>query len=202
MKSFNLYKPVKKFYYTPDKVIISLLFLFLLPSLFEFWILKHGNDDLSLFSNMCICLLILVLAVAIPVSIINWYKPEPLKGTISGKIVFEIDKLTVAGVVYQLEAIEKISIQFSDYKGFRRTSRGFNGKLSNGVDNEVVVYTNGTKQIFYFQVEDKLGAEPIRDEFINYYLSGKLHFLNLIELLNITDYDEIQEFKNGLTSKH
>ena len=199
MKSYNLYIPGNKFYITPDKVIFSLMLLFLFPALIEFWVLQHNNDELSLFSKICLYIVPVIVIAAIVVSARNIHRHEPLKGTISGRIIFEKERIIVDNLPFLINEVEKISVRFSDYKSLRKTYRGFNGKLSNGIDNEIIIELPGGEiQVYFFQVEDRLGAEPIRDELINYHLSGKLHFLNLIELLNITDYNKIQQFKKEI----
>lgn len=50
---------------------------------------------------------------------------------------------------------------------------------------------------YNFQQDFEHDILNVKDTLIEYSKQGKLHFLNLIDILNITDYNEIQEFKKN-----
>ncbi|NVK05396.1 MAG: hypothetical protein HWD92_11255 [Flavobacteriia bacterium] len=49
-----------------------------------------------------------------------------------------------------------------------------------------------------FQMKSASDLSQAGDLFIHYYESEVLHFINLIDILGIHDYDEIQKFKSTI----
>ena len=68
--------------------------------------------------------------------------------------------------------------------------------MSNGVDNTIKIYLTDKSKIehnFQQKAENEIRNE--RSLLINYCKKGKLHYLSLLEILGITEYEEIQRFK-------
>jgi len=125
-------------------------------------------------------------------------KHRTLKGELISELVFQKDKILIDDTGYHLDNIKKISIENTfDYKGRYTYSKGnFDGSLSNGVENELLIYLNNDEkiQVNFQQVnEDDILNE--REILIHYSNRGKLHYLNLLKILQIQNYDEIQNFK-------
>jgi len=59
---------------------------------------------------------------------------------------------------------------------------------------------SGEKIISNFQLTARYQIRDIREQLIQYYLVGKLDFLNLTAILGIEDYNAIQNFKQTLAS--
>jgi len=97
-----------------------------------------------------------------------------------------------------LDEIVKLDIHCEDYYG--RQTRGigmnFSPGLSQGVNNfiEFTGYNNLNRKV-YFKQNVKSQYKDLSSFIIICVQKGKIPFLRGIELLGITDYNEIQEFK-------
>ena len=77
-----------------------------------------------------------------------------------------------------------------------------NGKIANGINNYITYcLKDNKKEIIHFQLQGEYAIRSISEQLIKYHLAGKLHFLNLIDLLGISDYDQIQIFKQNIANK-
>lgn len=126
------------------------------------------------------------------------------KRTITGEIVFEKDKITVNSVEYLLDDLSKIT--FTDCGNHLRQGDGYfdnNTTIEpNSKDNVIALeLNNGETLRTYFQLNNRYHIRNIQAELIHYHNEGKLHFLNLIDVLGIEDYNAIQHFKQKLPGK-
>ena len=102
-----------------------------------------------------------------------------------------------------MDEIVKLDIHCEDYYG--RQTRGvgmnFSPGLSQGVNNfiEFTDYNNLTRKV-YFKQNVKNQYKDFSTLIIVSIQKGKITFLRGIELLGITDYNEIQEFKKTATN--
>lgn len=120
--------------------------------------------------------------------------------TIAGKIVFENNRITIDDVYHDLEDVDKI--EFFDMGNSLRKFDGFSehGKnWPNGKDALITLQLKDSRKIrTYFQLAHRHEIRDIRPQLVYYHNAGKLHFLNLIDILGIEDYNAIQIFKKSL----
>ncbi|RWX02521.1 hypothetical protein [Flavobacterium cerinum] len=135
--------------------------------------------------------------------LISFFTKKPQR-TITGGIVFEKEKITVNSIEYLLDDLSKIT--FTDCGNHFRQGDGYFNKNSgvepNSKDNLLSLELNNKETLrVYFQLNNRYHIRNIQDELIHYHNEGKLHFLNLIDVLGIEDYNAIQHFKQQLPNK-
>lgn len=197
MKKFDIYKKHKGIYWTKTLIIYCILCicgsLLYLKNSFGFE--KNFIDDFLFYS------IILVLVYGVIIKFYGLVSYETLKGKLEGQLVLEMDRISIENQIYNLDDIQKIEIFNSDYDGqFKYTSKGsFEANLSQGIGNIILIKltNNEVKDCRFRQVysDDMCAAKK---ELVNYHKNGKIHFLHLIDILKITDYDEIQQFKKEI----
>jgi hypothetical protein len=200
MQRFAIFEKSDKFYWSNNRIIYPIIFgcigiLFLKQKL---------GFEKNFFDEFVIGIVFLTFFIAIILSIKGFTKPDPLRGMLNGFITFEKEKITFNQQIFTLDDIKKIEITNNDYYGrIKSRSKGnFNSTRSNGVDNKIeITLNNNEKKTFYFELYNSDDLQMVKKELINYYLNDKLHFLNLIDVLNITKYEEIQKFKEEISSK-
>lgn len=124
--------------------------------------------------------------------------------TIIGEIVFEKEKIKVNGIEYLLDGLSKIT--FTDCGNHLRQGDGYFDKNNaiepNAKDNAIALQLNNGETIAaYLQLNNRYHIRDIQEQLIHYHNEGKLHFLNLIDVLGIEDYNAIQYFKQQLPNK-
>ena len=199
MNKFALFTPVNKLYFTRNLVTCTLFVLGLIPAVFEIYVLGH-REHLTLFSSYFAYLSSIATIIYLISVLGNSVRQETLKGIIGGSVFFELDQIVVNDKKYLLVDIRKLNIYMNDYVGkINPNYRTAKGRISRGVGNSIIIYLiNGDQKTFYFQQPDEHGNQLIREQLIHYHLEGRLHWLNLIDALCISDYDEIQSFKKTL----
>jgi len=199
MNKFTLFTPVNKLYFTRNLVTCTLFVLGLIPVVFEIYVLEH-REHLTLFSSYFAYLSFLAILLHFISMLGNSVRQETLKGIIGGSLFFELDQIVINDEKYLLADIRKLNIYMNDYVGkISLNYRTANGRISRGVGNSIIIHlSNGDKKTFYFQQTDQYSNQHIREQLIHYHLTGKLHWLNLIDVLCINDYEEIQDFKKTL----
>ena len=141
--------------------------------------------------------------VAVPIGIILNFRREPLNGQLIASLEFNKKKIITAEKSYDLEDITKIEFTLYDYDYMWEYSHFFvlEPKRLNGTKNTLHIrLKNGNTVEVLFQRVRENDILDIKEELICYYQMSKIHWLHLIELLKIDDYDEIQRFKNELTT--
>lgn len=125
-----------------------------------------------------------------------------MNGKITG--VFELfpDKIILNNQIIFITDVANLNINLKDYNGKRLDGliNTWLPSLSNGFGNIVSIYLKTTEKIDA-HFEQKYEGEFVmknKDILIDYHKNGKLSFLNLLDILEIEDYDEIQAFKNAL----
>jgi hypothetical protein len=198
MYKFNRYIKSTKFRPSRNEVIYSTSLMLFLPSVFYlcFW----DEKDIPNFLNVLFVIAIFLPLVGKFIRVLNEGKHKPLNGHLKDEIILELEKITINNTEFHLSNIKKIEFSCFDYKDLSFRSLGYNSDLnnplSNGVDNtikivmnDLSIYTYNFQQLYEFEIRNATS------ELVNYYISGKLHFLNLIDTLGYTDYEEIQKFK-------
>ncbi|MPT35587.1 MAG: hypothetical protein E2604_10995 [Flavobacterium sp.] len=197
---YKVLRKTKKWYITPNTIFYGGSLICLTPTLI---CLALGfNESLWALIPMYVALILLFVSMIIGLFKFNKYKT--LKGELTSSLEFLHDGIQIDDTFYALDKIKKISLEnIYDYKGRVAFSRGdFDGKYSNGVDNLLHLYlTDGTIIPIHFQqnTEDQIIQD--KEHFIHYCNAGKLGYLTLLNLLKISDYDQIQYFKKEYLTK-
>ena len=197
MVKFNIFNNVDKIYFTRSLVINSLTLIFISPILFKFLTGRKEFTDLESVLGIFSCLLIFV---GILTKIVGQFRYEKLKGKINGTIELHDEKIIVNGNEYLIEEIRKIEIYGGDYKGKWKSKHktNFSNALSNGVDNAIKIEMENETVIINFLQTEKREIKNAEKHLINYHKMGKIHWLKLIEILDINDYNDIQKFKSTI----
>ena len=192
---YNVIRKTKRYYFTVNTIFYIGFILFGLPVFIR---INLFNFEPILFDKICLYIMLFIMLGAFFFGLYKSNKHRTLKGELISELVFQKDKILIDDTGYHLDNIKKISIENTfDYKGRYTYSKGnFDGSLSNGVENELLIYLNNDEkiQVNFQQVnEDDILNE--REILIHYSNRGKLHYLNLLKILQIQNYDEIQNFK-------
>lgn len=141
-----------------------------------------------------------IFLLGIMLKVISFFIKKP-KRILEGTITFEKESITVNENKYDLSVISKL--QFSDHGNYLRKAESFSTDKEswpNGKDISVLLnLTDGSEIIKYFELNHRGQMQDIRPQLVYYHNEGKLHFLNLIDILGIEDYNAIQIFKNSLS---
>ncbi|MCW4468424.1 hypothetical protein OGH69_05565 [Flavobacterium sp. MFBS3-15] len=197
--TFKIYTPVKKFY--PKGNLVGYLASFFgILGILSCIISRITQSDIALIIGLVstTCMLLIFIG-CIPLAISATFRYQTLPGDLNGKVTFNIDDITVNDKLFELDKISKITFSLVDYKGLYIGRRGgLDGRKSQGIENTFSLYINDNEITYQFQLLYKGQIKEIREQLIQYHLAGKLHFLHLTDLLEITKYEEIQEFKQQL----
>lgn len=200
MNTFKIYKKTKTTsYFTTNSffVVLSTLITLALILISGRVLINQQHIILKLSLIMSIFTLILYVVLIF----VSMFQYEPLNGKLDGSITFENDCIIVGERRYELWEIQKFDIYCGDYyrKRIKGATSDCNPKLSNGVGNYIKLnLDDDIIRRIYFQIYIDGDFLNCREQLINYHLKGKIHFLRLLELLNISEYDEIQQFKEDL----
>jgi hypothetical protein len=167
-------------------------------------VLLLENQGFTLFDNALLIISVGAFLVGIGLKLGGFFEYRPLKGNLDKTLILESNQVSIGSNSYNLADIKKIEIRNDDYKGsyYHSSKYDFNGSLSNGVDNNFTMILNDGQSVTVNFVQNiKFEIKSAQEQLISYHSRGKLHFLNLIEVLGITDYEEIQEFKKSINQK-
>jgi hypothetical protein len=132
--------------------------------------------------------------------IANFFRTEHINGVLDGILELKMDSINIKENNYLLEEINKIEIKYNDTLGdYISYQISFNPLFSNGTDNYIkLTLKTGDKITCYFQQTKNEKINFNKNQLINYYKKNKISWLALLDVLEITDYNKIQEFKNTL----
>jgi hypothetical protein len=192
----------EKYYWTVNSRIYSILLLTILPVFIKLNLFK--NQNITFFDKSLMFIMVATLFCGIVIGLSKFNKYKTLKGELISDLEFQKGKIIIGDKEYLLNEIQKIEINAFDFRGEINTYRGnFDGNLSNGVNNLLKLYlANQIKLEINFQ---QIVKNEIRNEeeiLIAYCNQNKLHYFNLLEILGINDYDEIQKFKKEKLTIH
>lgn len=156
-----------------------------------------GYIDIIWIKLLALAELFFVLAIPL-ISFLKFNEYKTLKGELSSILIFHPDGIQIDSKFHELDTIKKINLEnTSDYKGRFAPEKGnFDGNLSNGVANLLVLnLVNGTSISLHFQQSKQDEIVQEKENLIRYCNAGKLGLLSLLDILKITDYNEIQRFK-------
>ena len=185
----------KKFYWTINSRIYTILLFTFLPVFIKLNLFK--NQNVTFFDKTLFVISICTILFGFAIRLLRFNKYKTLKGELISELEFLEDKIIIGDKQYSLEDIQKIEINAFDFKGLIIYSKGdLDGNLSNGVDNLLKIYlANQNKIEINFQQIVKNEIRNDQVNLISYCNQNKLHYLNLLEIMGINNYDEIQKFK-------
>jgi hypothetical protein len=195
-RRLTLFKEKKGIYISPENIIASSW----VGIIFLLYYLKHtfGFD----FKGIETGILILGTIYIIGLLISTFFRYEREIGEFYGRISFYKNHINIENKDYNIEEIQKLEF-FSTYdiKGdFTNYLLEFTPHLSNGLNNSFVLTLKNGKQIEYNFLQTK--SEQIKyykEVLTNYHKNGIISWLELLNILNIEDYNEIQKFKKEIT---
>jgi len=190
----------KKFYFTPKKIIWIGAILCFLPFAIQTLIFGDNEehritelDVLGFFGTFGF------IFAALVNSFLRMNKFQYLQGEFDGELEFRTNEIIIKNKIIPLENISKINLTALDYKGFSiygsfKANLGDSYK-SNGTKNilELNLKNHEINKI-YFEQKYKGEIKNDIDSLINYCNHGKLNYLTLLDILQLTDYKEIQNF--------
>ena len=189
----------KKLYLTPNKIIwtiiISCFVLEIINRLFFGW----DDSNFNNFDGILLFLFFLSVISGFIIPFIKRNKFETLQGELNGNLEFLADKIIINEIAYYLADITKIKILGGiDYKG-RASMFNIQGNFdcyrSNGTDNIFILFLKEKEIKINFLQEFKNQIITDKAVFIDYCNLGKMDYLNLLDILQINDYQKIQTFK-------
>lgn len=197
MMKFKIFQKQKSKTISRGFIIKSLMlifiFLFLIPSIING--ISELTDWQKVFGICGVCFFFLGLIL----KFYGMFNYESLNGEFKGFLEFNDQGISVDGKIYEIGNIKNVEINNEDYKGkLKLKSRlDFDNALSNGVDNFIRFSIDNLDNYVevYFQQNEKFELRKAEEVLVEYYQSGKIGFLKLLEILGIVDYHEIQNFK-------
>lgn len=195
MKTFNIFKP--KFTWTKTKIInVSILGLVLLYMLY-ITVLGFSQNT---FTTSLLIIAFMLFIVGLYFKIIGLGEIEQLKGTLTKGLVFDIEFIKVEEHVFNIDDIKKIEILEVDWVGMnlynQRQGFHYENSLSNGVDNYLtIIFLDNSILKVRFQKQDEMEFQDIKEIITNYYIQGKIGYLNCVDILGIEKKSEWEAFK-------
>ncbi len=156
------------------------------------------NVDDSLTANILVAYYVVIVLLTLYWGFTSMWTYRELNGEFVGEIEFSDTSIIVNGIELPLQTLKQIDLSLGDYSGkfVGSTHNDFNPKLSTGVDNYVILTeSDGSKTQIYFKLSHQNQTQELEPFIIKAMQLGHISFLRGINLLNINDYDEIQEFK-------
>jgi hypothetical protein len=196
-RRLSIFEKKKGIYISPENIVA----IFWTALIFLIYYLKESFE--FNFKGFETGILILGAIYVIGLMISTFFRFEPEIGEYRGRISLYENRITIENNEYSLEEIQKLEF-FStfDIKGdFTNNLLQFTPHLSNGLDNSFILTLKSGKKIEYNFLQTK--SEQLKyykDVLTNYYKNGIISWLELLNILNIENYNEIQKFKKEITS--
>ena len=194
-RSLRLFKKKKGIHLNPDQWVG----IFLTAALF-FMVYLDQSQGIEL-NGWVSYLSIIWLIYGVGLMLSTFFRYESEFGEYAGKLTFWNDKVQIDEDSYRLSEIKKLDfIKAYDIRGkFVNSLFEFTPHLSNGLDNVLVVrLKNGHELKCNFQQTETDRLKHCKELLVHYHKNGILGWLQLLDLLEITEYDKIQEFKKEI----
>ncbi|MDO7171822.1 hypothetical protein [Mariniflexile sp. AS56] len=200
MNTFKIFIPIKNSSINIDwiftiTITLSLLFVFLVD--------YYEEIVPETISKISVGFLIFNLILVIVIQIISHFLYQSLSGAFDGEIILNDDSINLGEKTLAISTIKKLEVFIQDYKGMHIWhQKTLKPKLQQGVKNamKIELISGDILSVNFLQAyknEFQKSSEYLK----KYYLEGKIHFLHLIDLLEITDYNDIQNLKKELNEK-
>ncbi len=128
----------------------------------------------------------------------SYNQQEKLRGEITGTLELLPSCIVIDQRSIALNEIGHLSIKVEDFEGKGHDlTKTQNSLISNGLNNILFIHLTSKEIIqtnFEQQYEGQF-AKINKEILIEYCKAGVLSLINLLEILEIEDYDEIQDFK-------
>ena len=191
---FKIFTPVKTRRITPNVIVFALL----LPS-FTFAFLSEKIFESEFLEDLGLNGLFITGSLIVYYTFTKNFKREPLNGNLNKRLIFSSDWISIDGKKHSLNTFKKIDFTVYDYFNKWEYRRDFNPVRSNGTGNKLILtLLDGEIIELHFQLMHENQMKRLEEHLKHYYSIGILHFLKLIDLLGIDDYEDIQEFKKKL----
>jgi hypothetical protein len=192
-----IFEHKKGFFITTESLVLILLtgIVFLLG-----YLQQTDNFD---FGNWFAYIAIIWIIYLVGYMIHNFFSQQRKNGEFNGKLELDVDTITINGAKFELNEISKILIRSTDYEGqFLPNQFALARNSSNGLNNEMILYlVNGKEIKCHFLQTKGQRIKNYKNLLINYHLKEKLSWLHLLDVLEMKDYNEIQNFKRELKEK-
>lgn len=127
----------------------------------------------------------------------KFWKYKWLDGYFEGSLIINTNSIQVANQSFEIIDIRKIEFKFVNYYGKKEDFRhNVNPILSQGTSNLIKLSLNNGQTIkAFFKLNFKEHHKFLNPFIVQMIKAEKISFLRGIELLDINDYDDIQQFK-------
>ena len=194
---FKSFKHDKTFYIsTRNSIALILLLIFLLLMC----IFSTTGWEIGAWVFLSGALLVIYL---IYLKMHHFLTIERPRGKFNTDLIFEKDQITINEKIYFVSEIKKIKFSnFGDRRGkYKYYNSSFESSFSHGLNNKFTLQLKNKKKVStHFLQEGNRSLKQHPDVLIQYYNKGLLHWLNLIDILEISNYEDIQKFKKEINA--
>jgi hypothetical protein len=161
------------------------------------------------FESIRIFLLIGIFIAIVVVFISNYYRTQPLNGSLNGFITFHANQIEINNETIAIESIQKLFLRLEDYEDRERNqtyryrrSLPFYPNLSNGTDNTLnITLKNGDKKIINFQMQFEDQYNAVQPFVLSSVKNNLLTLDNAIAILHLDSDYLVNKFKTELNKK-
>ena len=191
--SFLVFQRKKGIQIYPENVVLFVLTALLFG-------LAYLNKYRNLQMGEIVAIIAVIWFIYVVVLIIsNAFRTEKEYGEYTGKLTFHKSHILLNDNTYSLTEIKNIRFPISyDVKGnIKNSTTSFLPALSNGLKNKVIIgLKSGENVQANFLQNEKKTIKNIEKELISYFLSGKIEWAHLLEVVKIPEYEQ-EEILNG-----
>ncbi|EDM43493.1 hypothetical protein SCB49_00550 [unidentified eubacterium SCB49] len=194
---FKSFKHDNSFYLSKrNSIAVILLLIFLLL----FCIYSLTKLKIGVWVSFSAFLLVAYTTI---INFFNLFSTEKPRGTYNRDLVLSQNHITIHKSTFKISEINKIEFSlYDDRKGkFKHHNTYFEPSISHGLNNRLILHLKkGKKVTTSFLQEKNRSLKQHPEVLIHYHKMGILHWLQLIDILEITDYDKIQKFKKQINA--
>lgn len=195
---FDIFEPSIRHYFSYTKIVYtgvlsSLLILFL----FDYFSILPEDS----FWNLVYVLSTVFFFLPFLAQFVIWNLEERMNGNIQGKISIENEIVTIKNNRLDLNNVESLDFDLKWYKGEleHHYTLHFGPWRKNGTQNWLNInYNNGQKSSIQFIRKYANQEKYLKMFLIKCLNENKISHLRVCEILNIEDYDKIQDFKKEI----
>ncbi len=195
---FTIFKKSKKFYWSTEIIIYSIIFSSLALGYISEKVLE---SEQNIISKVFMIIALMGFCAGLVTKFMGLTQIEKLDGILDGDVVFKIDSIEIENRNYSLNEIKRIVISNEDYSGkLIHTSSGNLGPaLSNGTGNHIIIFLHsGESKKVNFEMINSNDFQKVRNELINYHVNSKIDFWSLAHILGEKSTTEISELTSEI----